>query len=219
MRKNNKRNQEADAEDQYATESKQEEDGTLSKGINKRQRKSKIEEEGKNSNLVDKSAMFFFKNQQYGSKGIRKEMKRYSTSDIRIDPDDYYNYYTSYTKKVKKEASLPAEQVERLLWLGITNQNILMYGFGEKVKFVEDYANEYLEGEDVLEVFGNNHSSFHNYDPSPNLWIRILKSLLNTISDSILKDTRLTEQLNEMSLQQFIPILTGNSPLLAFLLN
>jgi hypothetical protein len=180
----------------------------------KRGKKEEPAKRQSENDLIEKSAAFFFKNQQYGSKGIRKEMKRHSASDIRLDPDDYSNFYSVYQKSMSSEVNCTAKLAQELLWLGVTNQNILIYGFGEKSDLLEDYAEKYLVGEDVIAI--RNNTTLHCHDPNVNSWIRTIKSLLNTVRDKILKDYKSKSLENDLTIQQYCQFIAGKNNFSSF---
>lgn len=189
---------------------------------NPSKRRSKVE----STSIVESSALNYFKHQQYGSKGIRKQLKQHVNLDARLDTDEYEKFYSSYLKSLKMKNSLiatstitilPEELSNHLLWLGLSNHNILIYGFGSLAKVLRDYAEEYLEGEDVLEILGNPFSSSNLLEVSTSTWTKNVRSLLDSIVINVLKDSKFNATISDLPIASACRMLCGNVILLYLL--
>lgn len=145
---------------------------------------------------MESTAMNFFKNQQYGAKGIRNEMKKAANIDLRLDPDQYDEFFLMMSEEEASFYDILTEELARdWIWTGLGHSNILIYGLGDKRTLLSYYTSKYLKGEDVIELNGNIAKS-HYYEASSSVWSKSIKLLLNTIAESILKDSTLTDLAN-----------------------
>lgn len=179
---------------------------------------SKRRSKAESTSIVESSALNYFKNQQYGSKGIRKQLKQHVNLDARLDTDEYEKFYSSYLKSLKMKNSLiatstitvlPEELSHHLLWLGLSNHNILIYGFGSLAKVLRDYAEEYLEGEDVLEILGNPSPSSNLLEVSTSTWTKNVRSLLDSIIINVLKDSKFSATISDLPIASACRMLCG----------
>jgi hypothetical protein len=148
-----------------------------------------------NDEMAEPSALQYLKNQRKQSKGIRSEMKRFASHDIRIDPEEYQSFYSDHLES--SSFTLAEEDAQKLLWFGLSHQNVCIYGYGEKSRMIRNYAKHYLTGEDVLEVNcgDDGETPVHYYETSSTSWMKTIKVLVNTIMTEVLKDHRETSQL------------------------
>jgi hypothetical protein len=185
-----------------------EEEDTFNGPSKKRRRRSSASSKVSKANddMAEPSALQYLKNQRKQTKGIRNEMKRFASYDVRIDPDEYQSFYSDHLEN--SSFSLPEEDVEKLLWFGLSHQNVCIYGYGEKSRMIRNYAKEYLSGEDVLEVNcgDEGETPVHFFESSSsNSWMKTVKVLLNTITTEILKDHQPSSQLSLTGTQADLP--------------
>lgn len=142
---------------------------------------------------VDPTAMQFFKNQQYGSRGIKGELRRSSQLEsLKLESSTYNPLYQNMASLDPLQEvyvagrRLPRETALRWLWHSVANANIFLYGVGDKRPLLSDFAAHYLQGEDVLELNGNPNPS-HSGDTHPQLWRKSVRAVLDTIAETFLK--------------------------------
>lgn len=152
--------------------------GVATKEIGKKKRK--VEKSNKDEKKPVSGTTSFFKNENVGRKGLGKKLKKYAqTPSINVTTSEI----SSYLIDTFPHGPI-APRLDELLHVGTTRRmlpniwfslerNVIFYGFGGKRKLLEGLVNNFLMGEDVLSIDGNNGVSS-------------VKALLSTISKAIL---------------------------------
>lgn len=156
-----------------------------------------VQSGGSFSIAIQEGANTLFHAQRVGNTGIR-EIKRKYRDRPSILPDstvyskfldtlheldpDYHKYTSSLSSSSSSSASAsltPSAMIDskgaEYMNLCLANFNLLFYGLGCKRNIINNFVNNWLIGEDVLEICGNNS-------------VKPVKSLLETISSHVLKN-------------------------------
>lgn len=166
---------------------------------------------------ADNTALHFFKNQHYGSKGIRAELKRAAElGPFRMDASKYYQFFEAQDAldplRDTYKSRLSRDTAYEWLWLGVSNANILVYGVGDKRLLLDDFMSNFLQGEDVLELTGNPNPGYAN-DLHSNVSLKSAKAVLIGIAEKYLKLENLETVISE-NLLTFARNITGKQILI-----
>ncbi|KAJ1426737.1 origin recognition complex subunit 2-domain-containing protein [Ochromonadaceae sp. CCMP2298] len=136
-------------------------------------------------------ASAFFRNQERGSKGLRRNIQEAAASgeDLRITREMYKGFYEEarehdpnnvYTDRIASDFA--AKNLDRL-WTLLSRHNVLVYGLGDKRRLMQSFAQEVLAGEDVVELEGDMKGGVGNTGGGD----RGVKALLGHIGKHVLQ--------------------------------
>ncbi|RYG98112.1 hypothetical protein EON65_51855 [archaeon] len=103
--------------------------------------------------------------------------------------DSYKTYSEIALKAAGKAYSLDDKVAYEWVWKLATDKNLLVFGLGDKFTLLHKFAKDYLKGEDMIEVNGNPKPkhNFAAYNLQSFAWMKSIHTILETISQSILK--------------------------------
>jgi hypothetical protein len=149
-----------------------------------------------NKGLVDHNAVQFFKAQKKGAEGLRKDVNKAveDGNSLVIKHEAYDVHYNSMaeldTAWHTYHTTISDDLAHDWLWLTTTNRNILMFGVGDKSHFLRKFARDHLQGEDVIEIFGNPHPKQNHTEYQINTntaWVRSIRAVLDSIAERVLR--------------------------------
>lgn len=172
---------------------------------------------------IDPSSMNYFKAQHYGAKGIRADIKRsLETGSVKIIPTDAQRFYHQEIKNnphFDMNKYLTKSLLSDLLMYGLTGNNILIYGVGEKETLLTYYMDHYLDGEDLIELHGNPAEANDNMMGTTDVYLgnyhKNMLGLLDTIVDDYLHQKELKIYGQGGHLCEYAKVITGKNKSLA----
>jgi hypothetical protein len=156
-----------------------------------KQRKTSKEDGAEQASVLptNSGAAAFFRNQDRGSKGIRRivQEETVSSEDLRISKEVYKGFYEeagefdpnkAYTDKIASDFD---DKSLGHMWALLSKHNVLLYGLGNKRRLMQRFAQEMLSGEDVIELDCSAAGSGE----------RCVKALLAHIGKTVLKKKKM----------------------------
>lgn len=143
-------------------------------------RKRRVDTRKGNEEKKTSGTTIFFKNENIGRKGLGKKLKKYAHApSINVSTSEISAYLTDTVENASISTKLNELMQHNItgrmvpnVWFSL-ERNIVFYGFGGKTKLIKGLVDNFLKGEDVLSIDGNNG-------------VASVRALLSTISKSIL---------------------------------
>jgi sugar diacid utilization regulator len=134
-------------------------------------------------------ASTFFHDQRVGAKGIRSKIKEAENAELLHISHQQFSAFMDLAAVadpnndfLEKLNSDHRKELHRLAWLLLSDNNVLLYGIGNKRPLIKELVESFLEGEDVLEV------GLPSYNTIAPVEQQMVKSLLEHIEKVVLKN-------------------------------